>query len=149
MIHSNATSLLGSEKFSLISQGNGGHAIQTANGNFLTAVGGGGRATDVIHSNATVVGSWEKFRLACGFTIVPNVLGFSQTSAQNTLSNVGLTTGTVSRDNTCIDVAGTVLQEKPQRGRDRALGLCGEPHGLQRSGQPRPSLHHQVKADLP
>ncbi|MEV0999921.1 PASTA domain-containing protein [Nonomuraea sp. NPDC050202] len=32
-------------------------------GNFLTAVGGGGRTTDVIHSDATVARSWERFTL--------------------------------------------------------------------------------------
>jgi len=35
--------------------------IRTANGDYLTAVGGGGRTTDVIHSNATVLQAWEKF----------------------------------------------------------------------------------------
>jgi hypothetical protein len=38
-------------------------AIQTVNGHYLTAVGGGGRITDVIHTDATRVGSWEKFTL--------------------------------------------------------------------------------------
>jgi|SRR5947208_8390463 len=38
--------------------------IQTFNtGNFLTAVGGGGRTSDVIHSDATVARSWEAFTL--------------------------------------------------------------------------------------
>lgn len=37
--------------------------ILTNNGHYLTAVGGGGRITDVIHSDATKVGSWEKFTL--------------------------------------------------------------------------------------
>jgi hypothetical protein len=37
--------------------------IQTITGNFLTAVGGGGRITDVIHSDATILNSWEKFTL--------------------------------------------------------------------------------------
>ena len=37
-------------------------SIQTFNtGNFVTAVGGGGRTTDVIHTDATRVGSWERF----------------------------------------------------------------------------------------
>ena len=38
-------------------------SIQTNNGHFLTAVGGGGRTSDVIHTDATRVGSWEKFVL--------------------------------------------------------------------------------------
>lgn len=37
--------------------------IQTVNGRYLTAVGGGGRITDVLHTDATRVGSWEKFTL--------------------------------------------------------------------------------------
>ena len=39
-------------------------SIQTFNTrNFLTAVGGGGRTSDVIHTDATVARSWETFRL--------------------------------------------------------------------------------------
>lgn len=37
--------------------------IKTYTGNYVTAVGGGGRVTDVIHTNATRVGSWERFTL--------------------------------------------------------------------------------------
>jgi hypothetical protein len=44
-----------------------GCSIQTANGHYLTAVGGGGRTTDVIHTNATTVGAWEKFSLVNSF----------------------------------------------------------------------------------
>ncbi len=38
-------------------------AIKTYNGHYLTAVGGGGRTTDVIHSDTTRIGAWEKFTL--------------------------------------------------------------------------------------
>ena len=39
-------------------------AFQTVNTrNFVTAVGAGGRTTDVIHTDATGVGSWERFTL--------------------------------------------------------------------------------------
>jgi hypothetical protein len=38
-------------------------SIQTSNGHYLTAVGGGGRTTDVIHTNATIVQAWEKFTI--------------------------------------------------------------------------------------
>jgi hypothetical protein len=38
-------------------------AIKTYNGRYLTAVGGGGRTTDVIHSDATRARSWETFTL--------------------------------------------------------------------------------------
>src|SRR5690348_8454331 len=40
-----------------------GCVFQTVNGHYLTAVGGGGRNTDVIHTDATRIGSWEKFTL--------------------------------------------------------------------------------------
>jgi len=36
-------------------------AFQTINGHYLTAVGGGGRTTDVLHTDATSIGSWEFF----------------------------------------------------------------------------------------
>ena len=38
-------------------------AFQTTNGHYVTAVGAGGRITDVIHTDATRVGSWERFTL--------------------------------------------------------------------------------------
>lgn len=40
-----------------------GCVFQTVNGHYVTAVGGGGRITDVIHTDATRIGSWEKFTL--------------------------------------------------------------------------------------
>ena len=47
--------------------GYGGHnyALQTANGHYLTAVDGGGRTTDAIHSDATQVRAWEMFWIDC------------------------------------------------------------------------------------
>jgi hypothetical protein len=41
-------------------------AIKTYNGHYLTAVGGGGRITDTIHSDATQIQAWERFELVCG-----------------------------------------------------------------------------------
>jgi len=38
-------------------------AIQTAHGFYLTAVGGGGRTSDVIHTDATQIQGWELFNL--------------------------------------------------------------------------------------
>ncbi|WP_433062874.1 fascin domain-containing protein [Dactylosporangium sp. CS-033363] len=35
--------------------------IQTADGHYVTAVGGGGRTTDVMHTNATRPSTWERF----------------------------------------------------------------------------------------
>ena len=37
--------------------------IRTYSGNYVTAVGGGNRETDVLHTNATQIGSWERFAL--------------------------------------------------------------------------------------
>lgn len=37
--------------------------IQTSNGHYLTAVGGGGRITDAMHSDATQAKSWETFKI--------------------------------------------------------------------------------------
>ena len=52
------------EKFAIKSVGLHKFSIQTSNGtNFLTAVDGGGRATDAIHTDATSVGPWEEFKL--------------------------------------------------------------------------------------
>ena len=65
VIHSDATQLLGWEKFTLVWQPNGTYAIQTSNGHYLTAVGGGGRITDTIHSDATTVRAWEEFTVTC------------------------------------------------------------------------------------
>src|SRR5206468_10794733 len=40
-----------------------GCAFQTTNGHYLTAVGGGGRTTDVIHTDAVNLLGWEMFTL--------------------------------------------------------------------------------------
>ncbi len=50
----------------LVDPGSRQYAIQTARGNYLTAVGGGGRIDDVLHTDATQIGSWEKFWLRAG-----------------------------------------------------------------------------------
>jgi hypothetical protein len=39
------------------------YAVQTASGNYLTAVDGGGRTSDVLHTDATEALAWEKFGL--------------------------------------------------------------------------------------
>ena len=53
--------------FRLYRQGDGSYAIRTANGNYITAVGGGGLSSgtptsDNLHTDATQVLAWEKFR---------------------------------------------------------------------------------------
>jgi hypothetical protein len=69
-IHSDATQLQGWEKFTVtkLPSAPGGqdvYSIGTIDGHFLTAVGGGGRTTDTIHSDATVANGWEKFHIHC------------------------------------------------------------------------------------
>ena len=67
VIHSNATRILGWEKFTFNSLGGGYYDIQVADGHYLTAVGGGGKSSgDTLHTDATRVGSWETFRVTCG-----------------------------------------------------------------------------------
>lgn len=68
VIHTDATQIGSWEKFTLVDSGvTAGNFIQfgflTANGHYLTAVGGGGRITDVIHSDATQLQAWERFTL--------------------------------------------------------------------------------------
>jgi hypothetical protein len=64
-------------------------SIQTINGFYLTAVGGGGRTTDVIHTNAVSVGAWELFKIVDSGdgSSLPN-FGF-QTLTGNYLTVVG------------------------------------------------------------
>jgi hypothetical protein len=70
VIHSDATQLQGWEKFTVtkVPSAPGGqtvYSIATIDGHYLTAVGGGGRTTDVIHSDATAANGWEKFHIHC------------------------------------------------------------------------------------
>lgn len=49
------------------SVGNGVSTIQTINGNFVTAVGGGGQLTNAVHTDAKTAQLWEYFRVPkCG-----------------------------------------------------------------------------------
>src|SRR6266702_609226 len=43
--------------------GGGASTIQTVNGNFVTAVGEGGRTTDVLHTDAVTAKEWEYFSI--------------------------------------------------------------------------------------
>jgi hypothetical protein len=70
VIHTNATQRLSWEQFGLqfINNGEGFYAIKTVDGHFLTALGGGGYGSEIpetIHSNATRIDNWEKFKLVC------------------------------------------------------------------------------------
>jgi hypothetical protein len=79
-------------------------AFQTANGNFITAVDGGGRTTDVLHTDAVSVGAWEQFRIAQ--TGPSGAFSVSiQTDSNNFLTAVGLggkTTDAIHSDATKV-----------------------------------------------
>lgn len=64
-VASDATQLLDWEKLTLIPLGSGYFAIQTVDGHYLTATGGGGNIVDTIHSDATRIDVWETFRFYC------------------------------------------------------------------------------------
>ncbi|WP_327584736.1 hypothetical protein OHA25_54805 [Nonomuraea sp. NBC_00507] len=68
VLHTDATQIRAWEKFTLIDSGDRAgkrirYGIRTSTGHYLTAMGGGGRITDVMHSNATKLRAWEKFTL--------------------------------------------------------------------------------------
>jgi hypothetical protein len=44
----------------------GEFVLQTYKGNYITAVNGGGRTTNVLHTDAAQIGTWEKFRILGG-----------------------------------------------------------------------------------
>ena len=58
--------------------------IQTSSGNFLTAVSGGGRTTDVFHTDATQPLDWEKFKFGLpsgvGWGTIQTVKGYYVTA---------------------------------------------------------------------
>jgi hypothetical protein len=66
-----------------------GCVFQTSNGHYLTAVGGGGRTTDVIHTDAVRIGSWEKFTLIDSRDGSSNIHYGFQTSNGHFLTAVG------------------------------------------------------------
>lgn len=73
VIHTDATQLRAWEKFRLPASPHDYpgtenlYAIQTFDGHYLTAVGGGGKTTDAIHSDAVSVRTWEEFWIwKCG-----------------------------------------------------------------------------------
>src|ERR1700748_3539487 len=65
-----------------------GCVFETVNGHYLTAVGGGGRTTDVIHTDATIPRAWEKFTLVDSGDGSPIHYGI-QTSNGHYLTAVG------------------------------------------------------------
>jgi hypothetical protein len=64
-------------------------SIKTYNSHFLTAVSGGGRTSDVLHTDATRLGSWEKFYFVDSEKgVYPTVYGI-RTMTGNYLTAVG------------------------------------------------------------
>src|SRR4051812_45080763 len=64
-------------------------SIQAYDGHYLTAVGGGGRTTDVLHSNASQVKAWEVFVLEDLGLGTPNITYGIRTKTGNYLTAVG------------------------------------------------------------
>jgi hypothetical protein len=84
VLHTDATQIRDWERFRIYDLSGGGvaptwFAIQTIRGNYLTAVGQGGKYEDAFHTDASVIASWEHLRLVkCGdigtgyaYTILP------------------------------------------------------------------------------
>lgn len=84
VMHTDATQVNLWEQFRFFDLSEGGvaptyFAIQTIKGNYLTAVGEGGKYENAIHTDANTIGQWEYFRLVkCGdlgtgyqYTILP------------------------------------------------------------------------------
>ena len=72
VVHTDATQISDWERFRLHDLSVDGaaptyFALQTIHGNYLTAVGEGGKYDNAIHTDATQLGSWEQFRIVkCG-----------------------------------------------------------------------------------
>jgi hypothetical protein len=84
VLHTDATQVRDWEQFRLYDLSADGvaptyFAIQTTKGDYITAVGEGGKYEDALHTDATQIGSWEHLRLVkCGdlgsgyqYTIIP------------------------------------------------------------------------------
>ncbi len=77
--------------------------IQTYNGHYLTAVGGGGRIDDVMHSDATHGRAWERFTLVDSDAGTPVITYGIKTKSGNYLTAVnggGMTQDVVHTDAT-------------------------------------------------
>ena len=73
VLHTDATQAKDWERFRLIDLGVGTPAaptyygLQTIKGNYLTAMGAGGKYQDALHTDATQIKGWEQFRIVkCG-----------------------------------------------------------------------------------
>jgi hypothetical protein len=78
-----------------------GCAFQTNDGHYVTAVDGGGRITDVIHTDAPWIRAWEKFRLESmgdGFWAIRTIDGHYLTA----VGGGGRITDTIHSDATTV-----------------------------------------------
>jgi hypothetical protein len=85
---------LGSDSlFTVIRLTDGSYALQTRSGNYVTAVGGGGIARgDNLHTDATQIQAWEKFKLVDqgdGTCTIQTVSGFYLAVNTNVLQATG------------------------------------------------------------
>ena len=64
-------------------------SIKTGNGRYVTAVGGGGRVNNVLHTDATQVQAWEKFTLVDLGLGTPNITYGIKTKTGHFLTAVG------------------------------------------------------------
>lgn len=80
--------------------------IQTVKGYYLTAVSGGGRIHDAIHSDAVRVGAWEKFKFIDSRSGSPNIQYGIRTTGSRYLTAVdggGRITDVVHSDATILN----------------------------------------------
>jgi hypothetical protein len=77
------------ELFNVFKNATGQFAFQTVSGNFITAVDGGGRTSDVLHTDAVNVAAWEEFRIAHTGSLSAFSVSI-QTTSNNFLTAVGL-----------------------------------------------------------
>ena len=80
---------INSALFNVLRGSNGQFAIQTQSGNYITAVDGGGRVTDVLHTDAKLVQGWEEFRIASTGSLGAFSVSI-QTNSNNFLTAVGM-----------------------------------------------------------
>jgi hypothetical protein len=110
-----APSVIGTtELFNVWRSSTGQLAFETIKGNFITAVNGGGRIEDVIHTDAVDISTWEEFRILP--TGTPAGLAVAiQTNTGNFVTAVGLggkTTNAIHTDAVAVNTWETFFIKK-------------------------------------
>jgi hypothetical protein len=110
-----APSVIGStELFNLWRSASGQIAFQTVNGNFITAVDGGGLTSDVIHTDAVDISTWEEFQILPTGSLGELAVAI-QTHTGNFLTAVGLggkTTDAIHSDAIAVNTWETFFLRK-------------------------------------